>query len=237
MSRCHLKLVIGALALLGTVSGCASTVKQAAKEAAPTAVHASVREVHEPETRERLADVLADPNIRTSTSELSRSVADGVLDALTEKQRVEQGMAAGDAFVEHMNRSLARSFERDLSPAIAKLVATTFERSFEQLKAEGPAMKDAIGIAAREAGRQAALGFQDAVMQSEARQRRGEGQPGQVLASVGRASDAVLRTSWVLVGAALAALVLAVAGGATWLVVRLRHERNLNQDLRRRLAV
>jgi hypothetical protein len=237
MSRHRVKLGFVLIACLATVSGCASAVKQATKEAAPTAVQASVKEVHNPKTRERVADVLADPEIRTSTAALSQAVADGFLNAVTEKERVDKAMVASDAFLEHMNRSLARSLEHDLSPALAALVAATMDRTFEKIAAERPAVNDAIGAAAREAGRQAALGFQDAVIQSDARQRRGEARPGEVLASVGRASDAVLHTTSILVVAVAAALVLAVLGGFAWLFMRLRHERTLNQSLRRQQTV
>lgn len=213
MARHRKRLGFFCVFLLSTASACASAVKNAAKEAAPTAVHASVKEVHEPTTRDRVADVLADPNIQSSMTELSQSVADGVLDSLTEKQRVDQAMAAGDAFLEHMNRSLAKSFEHDLSPAIAALIAASVERTLEQAKTQGPLLKDAIGVAAREAGRQAALGFQDAVVESDRRRQRGEARPGEVLASVGRASDAVMRSTWIVVAAVAVALVLAAAGG------------------------
>jgi hypothetical protein len=222
--------------IVAIASGCGSTVRQATKEATPAAVQASVQEVHKPGTREKVAEVLADPEIRASTATLSQAVADGVLNAFTEKERVDRALAAGDAFLLHMNRSFARSLEQDLSPAVATLAATSVRRTLEELKGDQPALKQAIGEAAREAGRQAALGFQDAVVQADTRQRRGEARPGEVLASVGRASDAVLHTTSILLWALCATVLLAVAAGMTWLGVRLRHERSLNRDLQRRLV-
>jgi len=224
------------LSLTG-VCGCASTVKQAAKEAAPTALNASVKEVHNPATRSRMADVLSDPEIRTSTASLAQAVADGVLNALTEKERVERTALAGDVFVEHMSRSFAKSMEHDFSPMFAKMVNTSIDRTFDQARGAEPALKAAIGELAREAGKQAALGFQDAVMQSEQKQKQGEAPPGAVLATVGRTSDVVARSASIVTLAVVAAVVLAVIGGFTWLFVRLRHEKLLNNDLRRRLAV
>lgn len=225
------------VASLTFVCGCASTVKQAAREAAPTALNASVKEAHKPATRSRMADVLSDPEIRTSAASLSQAVADGVLNALTEKERVERTAAAGDVFIEHMSHSFAKSMEHDFSPVFAKMVNSSIDRTFDQTRGAEPALKAAIGEVAREAGKQAALGFQDAVMQSEQKQKQGEAPPGAVLASVGRTSDVVLRSASIVTFAVLGAVVLAVIGGFTWLFVRLRHERLLNSDLRRRLAV
>jgi hypothetical protein len=217
--------------------GCASTVQKAAETAAPRAVNASVKEVHRPATRERVAEVLADPEIRASTASLAQAATDGVLNAMMEEQRIDRAAAAGEAFIERMNRAFAQSLEHDFSPAMARLAAASFETTAEQAKGAEPALKAAIGAVAREAGRQAALGFQDAVIESEARRRRGEAPPGDVLASVGRTSDALRHSAslvtWVVVGA----VVLAVASGLTWLGVRLRQERTLNRDLRRRIAV
>lgn len=235
--RAQRPVIVGLLCgIVATVGGCASTIKQATKEAAPTAVKESVKVAHDPATRERLAEVLADPELRGSMATLSQAVTDGVLNAFLEKERTERAAAASDAFLVHMNRSFAQSLEHDLSPAVATLIATSARRTLDELKSEQPALKQAMGEVAREAGRQAALGFQDAVVQADTRQRRGEAGPGEFLASVGRASDAVLRTTSILIWALCATVLLAVAGALTWLGVRLHHERSLNRDLQRRLA-
>ncbi|HEV8548200.1 MAG TPA: hypothetical protein VGQ57_04210 [Polyangiaceae bacterium] len=228
---------LSSLLFVALASGCAASVKQATKEAGQTAVNASAKEAKKPAVRESMAEVIGDPQIRASTTQLSHAVADGVLDALMEKERIDKATAATDAFLEHMNRSLAKSVQHDLSPALAGLMTETFERTLSELKTEQPAMKQAIGETAREVGRQVALGFQDAVVEAEARRDHGEKRPGEVLASVGRASDAVLRSTSIVLWVAVVALVAAIAGGLVWLSVRLRQERTLNRDLRRRVAV
>ena len=75
-------LFVGAAVVLG--SGCAATVREAAKDAGPAAVESSVKTAHDPATRNQIADVLSDPEIRGGTAKFSQAVADGVLNSFTE---------------------------------------------------------------------------------------------------------------------------------------------------------
>src|SRR5687768_10061280 len=65
------------LLLLCVGAGCGSAVKQAAREAAPAAVKESVAQAQKPETRADIAEILADPRIRSAASELSEAVVEG----------------------------------------------------------------------------------------------------------------------------------------------------------------
>jgi hypothetical protein len=240
-------LVVGGLILS---TGCAATVREAAKTATPAAVESSVKTAHNPTTRDEIADVIGDPQIRGATAAMSQAVADGVLNALTEKERLGRAEAASDAFVDHMTSSLATSLRRDLSPAIAGIVADSVERTLDakvearlevmarsiargamagvadgwktELDASRPAMDGLISQVARTAGREAALGVQDAVVKSTVQQKTGNAVPGDVLAAAGRASDTLLTglrlAGWLLV---VAAVFIALAG-IVWSIRRLR---------------
>ena len=231
-------------------SGCAATVRKAARNAAPAAVDGSVEAARDPATRDVIAQVLADPEIRGATAAMSQAVTDGVLNSITEKKRLARAEAASDAFVEHMSKSLATSLRRDLSPAVASLVADSVEQSLDarvearleamaravargsmagvadgyktQLDAASPALDGLVKQVARTAGREATLGFQDAVAASTAQQKAGTAAPGDVLAAAGRASDSLLVAfrfaGWLLV----VAVVFIATTGIVWSIRRLR---------------
>jgi hypothetical protein len=245
------------LLLAGSVlasTGCAATVRKAAKDAGPAAVESSLKTAHDPVTRNQIAEVLADPEIRGSMAQLSQSVTDGVLNSLTEKERVGRAEAAGDAFVEHMSTTLARSLERDFAPALSNLVADSVQRSLERslddqvqarvelmaraaargsvegaaeglnarLGQSGPALDGLVQHLSRTAGREAALGFRDAVATSAAERKAGTGPGDDVLAAAGRTSGALLvafrLAAWLLV---IAVSLLALAT-SVWALRRLR---------------
>jgi hypothetical protein len=235
-------------------AGCAETLrktaKDAAKDAAPAAVEGSVNAAHQPQTRDRIAEVLADPQIRQATSELSQAIADGVLNSFTEKERLTGAQAASDAFVEHMSRTLAASLRHDLGPAVSGIVADSLQRSLDaqvearlevmaravargsmegladgwqaQLEHSGPTIDGLVKNVARTAGREATLGFQDAVATTTSKQRAGNAPTGDVLALAGRTSDSLLLAfrfaGWLLV----AAVVVIAVSGIVWAVRRMR---------------
>src|SRR3954469_6026781 len=122
-------LIIASTLVLG--AGCAETVSKAARTAAPAAVEGSVKTVKDPATHDTIADMISDPQIRGATAEMAQAVMDGVLNSITEKERLAGAEAASDAFVEHMSKSLAASLQRDLGPAVSGLVAQAIERSLD----------------------------------------------------------------------------------------------------------
>jgi hypothetical protein len=240
-------LLAGSVALC---AGCAATVKNAAKSAAPAAVESSVKQAKNPELRDSVAKLLGDPEIRSASAKLSQSVTDGILDSLTEKERVGRAEATSDAFVEHMSQTLAHSLARDLGPAVSSVVADSVERTLDanvearlelmaravargsvegaaegvnaHLENSGPALDALVQRISRTAGREAALGFRDAVATSAAREKAGTGTPDDVLAVAGRTSGALLIAfrcaAWLLV---LAATLIALSG-IVWAIRRLR---------------
>jgi len=246
--RGALGLIIASSLALG--SGCAETVSKAARAAAPAAVEGSVKTADKPETHDTIADMMSDPQIRGATAQMAQAVTDGVLNSIMEKERLAGAEAASDAFVDHMSKSLAASLERDLGPAVSGVVAQSIERSLDDkvearlevmaravargamagvgdgwkngLDSSTPAVDGLVKQVARTAGREATLGFQDAVAKSTAQQKAGTAGPGDVLAAAGRASDSLLVAfrfaGWLLV---VAAVFIALTG-IVWSVRRLR---------------
>jgi hypothetical protein len=239
--------------------GCAETIRQTAKEAAPAAVEGGVKEAHDPTTRERVAEVLADPEIRGAAAELSQSVADGVMNSLTEEERIDRIAHMTDALVERAGSAFARSLQKDIAPQVAAMVADAVERSFDEnaeqraqamarsvvrgsFQGAGEALTDgsgrpspelraAMGELAREMTHDAALGFQDAVRESTEARKTGPKQDGQVLAVAGRATDLVLGG----VSSAWWALIafgVALVAGFCIALFRIRSQREENRELR-----
>ncbi len=246
--RAALGLTLASSLALG--SGCAETVSKAARDAAPAAVEGSVKTARDPATHDTIADMMSDPQIRGATAQMAQAVTDGVLNSITEKERLARAEAASNAFVEHMSKSLAVSLQRDFAPAMSGVVADSIERSLNDkvearlevmaravargtmagvadgwksgLDSSGPAVDGLVKQVARTAGREATLGFQDAVAKSTAQQKAGAAAPGDVLAAAGRASDSLLVAfrfaGWLLVVAA----VFIATTGIVWSVRRLR---------------
>jgi hypothetical protein len=125
------RVAVLAMGLVGA-SGCAETIKQSAREAAPAAVEASVKEAHEPNNRERMAEILKDPEIREATASLAQAVMDGVLNSVSEPQRLDRIDRATEAFVSRIGTSFTLSLKKDMGPAISTLVADAVDRSVDR---------------------------------------------------------------------------------------------------------
>lgn len=110
-------VVWGLLALLSI--GCASTVRQAAKEAAPAAVEGAVEEAEDPETRDDLARIIADPGIRDATTQLAQALTEGVVLGLADPERGARMQQVIDQMVMRVGSALARSVQRDIGPELA----------------------------------------------------------------------------------------------------------------------
>jgi hypothetical protein len=129
-SGAGLAAVICLAALSGV--GCAETLQQAAKSAAPAAVEGAAEEAQHPDTRADIARVLSDPEIRSAASSLSSAVLAGALDGLTDEQRVQQLSQLADAMVRRLGAGLAKSMRDDIGPELSKSLADAVDRSLER---------------------------------------------------------------------------------------------------------
>jgi hypothetical protein len=240
--------------LLALCFGCAGTVRQTAKEAAPGAVEGAIQSAHHPENREDVAEILADPRIRAATSALASSMVGGALDALTDEERQQRLEAAANGLIERVGAGVVRQMSDELRPQIAAIVAESAERAVQQvlsqkteerateftlamsravvrglaeeLRANDPkALGDGVSLVARRASQGFALGVQDAVDRSTARQDAGNAPHGETLAAVGRAAKTGFDLlSWR--GMILSLLGLGLLGGlVAAIVAALRYRR------------
>jgi hypothetical protein len=92
-----------------------------------------VEQAQKPETRADIAEILADPRIRSAASELSEAVVEGVLNGLTDEESTRRLEALTDALMSRVASSLARSMQRELGPALAQTFAATVDQSMQRL--------------------------------------------------------------------------------------------------------
>jgi hypothetical protein len=159
-------LAVG-LAALSLSSGCASTMKQAAREAAPAAVKETVDEVGKKETRKDLATILADPRIREASAALTQAIVEGAVDGLTDAERVERLQQLTDAFVSRIGVSMARSLQREVGPQLSITFADAIERSLERVL--GPATEERLRALALAATRSSMQGVGEALLDPSGR--------------------------------------------------------------------
>jgi hypothetical protein len=115
-----------------SLSACAETVQKTAESAVPAAVEGVVDEAKEPETRNDIAKVLADPEIQRAATSLASALVSGALDGLTDEQRVGQMRGLTDALVRSLGVSMAHTLRSDIGPQLSASFAEAIDRSLER---------------------------------------------------------------------------------------------------------
>lgn len=129
-ARARRLLLCALLSGVGAAStGCAGTVKQAAKEAAPAAVEGAVDEAQDPQTRDNVAQILADPEIREATAGLSEAIVGGALEGLSDAERAAQFRRLTDQLVATVGAAVGRSLREDIGPQLSATFADAVDRS------------------------------------------------------------------------------------------------------------
>jgi hypothetical protein len=124
---------LGLICLAAAASlGCSGTIQEAARSAAPAAVEGAVEEAQEPDTRNDIARVLADPEIREASSALTAAIIAGAFDGLTDEQRMAELRLLTDGMVRTMGASLSRTLRDDIAPQLSEALAQAVERSIER---------------------------------------------------------------------------------------------------------
>jgi hypothetical protein len=224
--------------LAGAELGCVEAFHQSGKQVASGAIEGSAEAALDPETRRALSELMSDPVVR----------------GLTEDARIARLEVATQRMTTALGVAMAESLERDVGPALERVVARSVARSMSE--ALGPATEQQIerissaatrgallgldslggdakgkemGALARRLSEQATLGFQDAV-RSASKKEDAESGEGEVLAAVGETADAALTTApWLLFG--LVALVVGASGLSVYLIVQLRKDHRKTQAL------
>lgn len=231
--------------------GCEAAVQKTARSAAPAAVEGAVEETTKPGTRDDIARILADPEIRAAASSLSAAVVAGALDGVTDEQRADELRRMTDTIVSHVGASVARSLRDEIGPQLSKMFADAVDRSIGQaLDAQTEQRLEAMTSAA---ARGMAKGVSEALVDDNgqpstawglmlgqltrdatrgaalgiddavrhAQQRERSAPPTPVLAALGTLSGLAQLLPFLLAAGAAVFLVLCAAPVA-WLVARLR---------------
>lgn len=134
------RLVLAMTAGLG-LAGCAHTAgaiageaaEQAAEEAPEPFITETIDTLSEPETRQKIADLLASPEVEEATRELIGNVTDGTLQALDDEARAARIGAVSARFVTRVSDAIADTLERDVGPALAQSMARALDASVREV--------------------------------------------------------------------------------------------------------
>lgn len=129
-----LPALLGALLLV--MSGCAGTVRQASREAAPPAVYNSLRAANDPRGVAMINQLMHQPGVQKATHDMGVGIADGMIMGLTEEQRAARIRRIAKSYATELTSSLGQSMGRDLSPAVRQLTAAAVDSSLHQALSE-----------------------------------------------------------------------------------------------------
>lgn len=148
LPRSRALLVAAYCSVALTSWGCGGAIKQAAQEATPAAVEEAADEAQDPETRNNIAQLMADPQIRDATAGLSEAVVGGALVGLSDAERAAQLQRVTDAFVATVGAAVARSLRNDVGPQLSATFSEAVDRSLARaLDAETEARVSAMALA------------------------------------------------------------------------------------------
>lgn len=202
-------------------TACGAAVREATKTATPAAVEGTLETASEPARRDDIATILSDPEILGASRLLSEAVASGALEGLTDAERLERTREFSAALITQVTQSLTQGVMNGMTQ---QLVAT----EPGDPGAPGEPEASAIALMARQAGHGAALGFQDAVRQTELRRQAGDERAGDVLALPAQLERVGLGTLAVL-GLVLAVVGLGIVVALIGSLVRQRRVRRESQ--------
>jgi hypothetical protein len=245
--------VAAVICLIGLGStGCAETIQKTAKSAAPAMVEGAADEAQQPDTRNDIATVLSDPEIRSAASSLSAAILAGAFDGLTDEERSQQLRGLADGMVRTLGASMAKSLRDDIGPQLSKSLADAVNQSLERaldadmerrleamtlavtrgmMKGAGEALLDPSGqpspVWGRFIGRIARDATQEAAWGLDDAVRRaernaGDEPPAPVLAALGTVATLTQALPFVIAGGLLLLLLLG-AVPVVWLIARVRH--------------
>jgi hypothetical protein len=221
------------LSLIGA-SGCAPTVRSAteaaARAGAPAAADATLQVLEDQRMRERLAAVMATPEIQEAIQELSAGVAAGVVKGITTEEMAPERFAG--AVTQQIMRSASAEISKSIAPAMHQAIVDdlgpAMRESMHKDLAPGfaamlksPDVQSALAETSREVARQAVLGSNEGLAELAEKRKRDEG--GAPLGSIGAF---FMRRTWLL------ALLVAAAVFSVPIVWLLRERRATKRELR-----
>lgn len=180
---------------------------------------------------------MTQPEQLERVGQFSEGLAVRVSEALAKSMSSELGpqisRIAADSVQQALDQVLSTDTEKRVTDFTRALTAAVVQGMTQELyltdTASGPgAQTVGIQALARQAGHGAALGFQDAVQQTELRRREGEERPGDVLALPARIMDMGLGTI-TLIGLGLLAVGVTLIAALAYTVLRVRRLRQESQ--------
>lgn len=227
-------VILGALA----ATGCASTVEKVARQTTPAIIEEGVNKVADPQTQRKVVESIDEELVEKAARRITAGVVDGTLDAFADGERNARVSKIADKFVlplsiqtiepQAITSAIHAAMETALGPdgqvkmerfsaALSKsLIAGLAEGAGDQIgPGVGDRINESLGKSAREIAKQATLGFQDAISESEAKRKKGEADAS-VLSFAGKAAEAGISGITILAGIAV---LTAVALGVALLVV------------------
>lgn len=216
-------------------TSCAQTAREAARHATPAAVEGAVEEAEDPATRVNVSKILADSRIRNASAQLAESVTAGAVEGLTRDEQIARLEELGSRLVREFTATMTQTaltemanaqFEQRLESAVHSATAGAMRGVGEAAREQGPEFLSFAGAVAREAGRNAALGMDEAVRQRQLDAETGRTNDEGVLVGMGETAEATVH-GLPLVFAALFGVAILALIVLTWMLVRLRRRVHL----------
>lgn len=134
MMRCAIRalatlFVISTAACGQTVSSVASQVPRAA---APAISDATLTELEKAATRQRLADVLATPELQRAMREVSSGFTQGIIEGLSSDAMAAQMELLSTRMTDVLMKNLGDKIEQHLAPAVTNLARASVEAAMRQ---------------------------------------------------------------------------------------------------------
>lgn len=236
---------VGSTLVLLSLSGCAAAARDVAREATPGVVEGSVEALTDRQLQRQVVEGIDERTVADATHRLVSGVVDGTLRSVEDPQRraeLQQQLgalgagvtnSAGDIVDESVARLTSEPNQAKMREAAQGFLSEAITGGLSQARAElSKTDLTGLGGIARELSKQAALGVQDAVEESQAKQQAGQAPPdkGNVLAAAGEAVEKGPNVLWIAI-AGIVAFAFALLGTILWAG---RRQRTLQAELHRR---
>lgn len=110
------RAIVFALAFLAADTACAMGAERIARKAVPGALEGATDFVEE--DRKRLERLMSSPEIQEATRSLAAALAGGMLDGMTEEQRMQRLQSITTGYIDAVSKSVAKSMKEDIGPGV-----------------------------------------------------------------------------------------------------------------------
>ncbi len=147
------------LLALSTACGCGTVLRSASTEvpraATPVVIDETLRMLEDPETRRRIAAVLASPEVKASIDGLASNLANGALEGLTSDEAKKLLEELAGTVAAAFSRAAGKGVEAEIAPAITRAIRASVAEAFgpEQRKALAEQVSSATVAVTRDVSR------------------------------------------------------------------------------------